>query len=124
MDTVYKFCGGHGLRILINLELRITPPNQFNDPFEFTPKNGYSDPDGYVRRQLQKAPVIRWLYDTLREQGKFGGSFQEFQGLPNEQKAKVSEAFKLILPLGAASAQKELLDNARISRAVKRQVVQ
>lgn len=39
MGTVYKFCGKYGLEILRTLELKVTPPNQFNDPFEFTSKD-------------------------------------------------------------------------------------
>lgn len=47
MDTVYKYCGKHGLAILRNLELLVRPPNQFNDPFEFTPRMFYSGPVRY-----------------------------------------------------------------------------
>jgi hypothetical protein len=110
MDTVYKFCRGHGLNILRNLELKITPPNEFNDPFEFTPKNGYSDQVGYARRQLQQEPVIKWLYDTMHAQGTFVGSSEEFQEWANEPQGKVIEAFVNILPHGAAHAAEDLLD--------------
>ena len=46
MGTVFKFCGKYGLDILRKLELKITPPNQFNNPFEFKPRNRCSDPAG------------------------------------------------------------------------------
>ena len=34
---LYKYAGESGLRILEDLRLKITPPNEFNDPFEVTP---------------------------------------------------------------------------------------
>jgi len=36
--TLYRFFKGeHGLSALVNGELKITPPREFNDPFEFAP---------------------------------------------------------------------------------------
>lgn len=78
MDTVYKFCGAHGLTILRNLELKITPPNQFNDPFEFTPKIIYSDRVSYAKRALDREDVHKWLYQ-LYLKSNFRGSFDEYQ---------------------------------------------
>jgi|CXWL01.1.fsa_nt_gi hypothetical protein len=34
---LYKYLDRYGLEALFNLELKITPPNEFADPFEFTP---------------------------------------------------------------------------------------
>jgi len=36
-DAVFKYCDARGVSILQDLELKITPPNEFNDPFEFRP---------------------------------------------------------------------------------------
>src|SRR5229473_2980703 len=74
MDTVYKFGGAHGLTILHTLQLKITPPNEFNDPFEFTPKMVCSDPVRYMRRE----DVCTWWYETASSRG-FSGSFDEFK---------------------------------------------
>ena len=35
--TLVRFLGIHGLSVLINGKLKITPPSDFNDPFEFAP---------------------------------------------------------------------------------------
>ncbi len=35
---LYKYCDHWGVDILRRLQLKVTPPNQFNDPFEFSPK--------------------------------------------------------------------------------------
>jgi hypothetical protein len=34
---LYKYLDRYGLDAIANLELRVTPPNEFNDPLEFTP---------------------------------------------------------------------------------------
>ena len=64
VQTVYKFCRKYGLEVLSNLELKVTPPNQFNDPFEFTPKMVLSDPDRYVKRLLQKETILKALCES------------------------------------------------------------
>lgn len=33
---LFKFCGESGVNILGSLQLKLTPPDQFNDPFEFS----------------------------------------------------------------------------------------
>jgi hypothetical protein len=110
MDIVYKYCVAYGLGILRNLELKVTPPNQFNDPFEFTPKMGYSDPLGYAKRHLQQEAVLKWLYETKCKEGKFVGSFQTFQELASRHQSEIIEAFVSVLPLGAAQAEKDFLN--------------
>lgn len=36
---IYKYCDRWGVDILRRLQLKVTPPNEFNDPFEFSPKS-------------------------------------------------------------------------------------
>lgn len=79
MDIAYKFCGSHGVDILRNLELKVTPPNQFNDPFEFTPRVVCSDPARYGRRLFRKKENLRKLYEGCRSVGTFMGSFRDFR---------------------------------------------
>jgi hypothetical protein len=90
MDIVYKFCGKHGLKILRNLELRVTQPNQFNDPFEFTPKVIYSDRVSYAKRALEREDVRKWLYQ-LYSKGRFKGSFSEYQKMSMDILIKAPE---------------------------------
>src|ERR1039457_4824173 len=78
MDTIYKYCGKHGLTILRQLELLVRPPNQFNDPFEFTPKVVYSDRALYAKRVLDLEPVREWLHQ-LYLKNNFRGTFNEYQ---------------------------------------------
>lgn len=80
MDTVYKYCGKHGLTILRNLELLVRPPNQFNDPFEFTPKVVYSNRSLYAERLLALEPIREWLRQRYLR-SNFHGTFDEYQAL-------------------------------------------
>jgi hypothetical protein len=75
MEIAYKYCSKYGLRILRNLELKVTPPNQFNDPFEFSPKMICSDMVRYVKSER----VCRWWYETARAEKGFSGSFNDFK---------------------------------------------
>lgn len=40
---LYKYLDHHGLDAIYNLELKLTPPNEFNDPLEFTPRLAKTD---------------------------------------------------------------------------------
>ncbi|MGO8927219.1 MAG: DUF2971 domain-containing protein [Limisphaerales bacterium] len=110
MGTVFKFCGKYGLDILRNLELKITPPNQFNDPFEFTPRMICSDPLGCAKRDLARGPVLEELYKMCLSNGVFLGSFPEFQENVERERSKweaiLAEAPQQTLPL----VEKEFLD--------------
>jgi hypothetical protein len=68
MSIVYKYCKQqHGVDILKNLELKITPPNQFNDPFEFSPHMlCCADSRSRSARQQQK------VFFRARTPGKIG----------------------------------------------------
>ncbi len=79
MDVVYKYCGAFGADILRHQELKITPPNQFNDQLEFTPKITCSDPVGWAKRTLTRDHIHRTLYELVSSSGKFSGGFSEFQ---------------------------------------------
>jgi hypothetical protein len=75
METVYKFSGKYGLAVLSELELKVTPPNQFNDPFEFTPKMKCADLVGFMRSER----VCKGFYEIARLENGFRGTFQEYQ---------------------------------------------
>jgi hypothetical protein len=75
MGKVYKYCDRHGLEILRSLEIKITPPDLFNDPFEFTPHVICSSPSQVASEDL---PFLKERYEGDREAGRFTGSFQEF----------------------------------------------
>jgi hypothetical protein len=41
---LYKYADDSGIRILEDLRLKVTPPNEFNDPFEITPNTRRARP--------------------------------------------------------------------------------
>ena len=81
MPTVYKYCGEHGLNILKNLELKITPVDQFNDPFEFEPYVICSNPKTKAESLIepQDIELLSAAYETEKANGTFNGSFSEFK---------------------------------------------
>jgi hypothetical protein len=97
MSTVYKYCDNRGVDILKKLELKITLPNQFNDPFEFTPHVICSDVEREARNliQPQDASLIAELYQKEKASGKFNGSLNEFI-----EKSIASHGKQAILTMG------------------------
>lgn len=118
MEIVYKFCGKYGLEVLRNLELKVTPPNQFNDPFEFTPKMFCSDPVGYATQTLGHEQDLKVFYEMRRRENKFSGSFRAFQEVAKGEMAKwvaiLAEAPQHTSPL----IEKEFLDQVSNQYAV------
>ena len=55
---VYKYCGDLGVEILEKLELKVTPPNQFNDPFEFAPHMVCTNPKRRSELMLQSKAFL------------------------------------------------------------------
>ncbi|HEX7517302.1 MAG TPA: DUF2971 domain-containing protein [Chthoniobacterales bacterium] len=76
---LYKYCDHRGLDILRTLRLKVTPPNKFNDIFEFTPTSIGANPVKWAEAEEipQFAPQIR---RRLAARGKiFEGSDEEFR---------------------------------------------
>lgn len=80
MDAVFKYCDAQGgLNILETLELKITPPIQFNDPFEFTPHVVSSAPQREIKELLKDKSVVREMYDEDKLTGRFSGNFRQYR---------------------------------------------
>jgi hypothetical protein len=108
LNTVYKFCGNHGVNVLENLELKITPPNQFNDPFEFTPRIDYSDEAAYAKTQEQA--ILEADYERQCAIGAFKESIGRYAELHPARLAEMKRQFMRNMPRGAAEAAAALLD--------------
>jgi hypothetical protein len=67
--TIYKYLGYHGVDVLRTLQLRVTPPDQFNDLFEFTPvaKGGLGNTD---LAQLTSEKAMQDLYEELQTKAR------------------------------------------------------
>ena len=78
-EEVFKYCDSRGVDILRNLELKITPPAQFNDPFEFTPRVICSSPDYHVKRLYDDKGGLKVMFQEQKREGLFKGDFREFK---------------------------------------------
>ncbi len=113
METVYKFCGKHGIEILSKLELKVTPPNQFNDPFEFTPRISNSDFVSYCKGNLDDETRLKEIYPTYGFPGDFH-AFQEWA--KNNQSTLIGQLHK-DFPNGIYEDEKSFLDD--ISKLIR-----
>jgi hypothetical protein len=110
MSLAYKYCDEHGVSILENLELKISPPNQFNDPFEFTPQMFCPDLVARATYIVETEPLLKQMYDNLRTFGRFHGPYEAFLAQVRTNREKfITEIAKLIMP-AAAITRDNLLD--------------
>lgn len=80
-DTVYKYCDQRGIDIVENLRLIVTPPNQFNDPFELTPHALSKLDRRTARHTALDKDGLRKMYEAGKASGKFAISFREFRNV-------------------------------------------
>ena len=80
----YKYAGNSGIRILEDLRLKITPPNEFNDPFEITPRSIFDRPLSTMLKEVKSKPEsFRGLYEDMKNAGAYCDNFDKFiEGLP------------------------------------------
>ncbi len=82
MSTVYKYCDKCGVDILKTLEIKITPANQFNDPYELLPYVICSDVEGEAINIIEtEDDFLNEEYRKVKESGEYGGNFSEFKKL-------------------------------------------
>jgi hypothetical protein len=76
----YKYAGVSGFNILEDLRLKITPPNEFNDPFEITPHSIFRRPLPQMIEEARTKPeIFRGTYDDMKRAGVlYTDSFDRF----------------------------------------------
>ncbi len=75
---LYKYAGQHGPTVLERLQIKVSPPNEFNDPFEVTPWTKRSLPRAAVLKKATEDPEhYRPVFEDLQKKG-FSRSFEEF----------------------------------------------
>src|SRR5438094_5522578 len=80
MRAAYKYMSGYyAVKTLHDLELKITPPNEFNDPFEFSPRVICSSPGREAKRIFKIKAEIKGMYEEERRLGIFGGNFRQYR---------------------------------------------
>ena len=93
----YKYAGDSGFHILEDLRLKITPPNEFNDPFEITPRSKFAVTlETQLERVRTNPESYRAVYEEMHRDGMFWGTFEQFiAGLPNALRRDFDEYRKL-----------------------------
>lgn len=85
---LFKYCGASGLLVLKNREIKVTPPNEFNDPFEFSPVVRTADPKGHAERQVQNVIDDPRFFNDHRVDFAQISTFAEFQSFVGQNRAK------------------------------------
>jgi hypothetical protein len=71
---LYKYCNQEGIRILDNLEIKVSPPNTFNDPFECFPTANARYPVDRLLKDLNNKKVLNEWRIQLKRDGLYAGS--------------------------------------------------
>ena len=75
----YKYTATRGVAILQNRELLVSKTSSFNDPFEFIPVVSGYEVERDIQIRLNNSKFLQQLMRNEIEQGRFRGTFQEFQ---------------------------------------------
>jgi hypothetical protein len=94
----FKYCAESGVLILKNLQLKVTPPNQFNDPFEFSPVVRNPNPTEYARKCIEQVSTDPGFFEANRLQFPGIKNFQEFQALATANDSKMLTVFEAQMP--------------------------
>ena len=70
----------------MTFRLKVTPPNEFNDPFEITPNSRRARPIAEMLADVSKdSKFYRGVYDNMVRDGFYHSSFEQFiKDLPSE----------------------------------------
>jgi hypothetical protein len=75
---LYKYSNPLGVDILRNLRLKVTPPNEFNDPFELAPRMEPELSREQALDALNEPRVLEMTYRDAINLGSFNGSREQF----------------------------------------------
>jgi len=68
---LFKYCDARGIDILQSLRLKVSPPNQFNDPFEFPPKVDFCIDNTDVKNRLTDPNWLRSAWEPSETETSF-----------------------------------------------------
>jgi hypothetical protein len=90
----------HALGVLQDLKLRITPPNEFDDPFEFLLRVEGDMPRSRVKKMMKAKDYQRELYELAKSKGIVVGSFKDFRkGFRADREKHVGDAIQHAQPV-------------------------
>jgi hypothetical protein len=110
MDRLlYKYCDHRGIDVLGRLRLKVTPPNRFNDPFEFTPQMrnlSFEAASCYVSNEH----AMRQIYPELIRRAQFLGSFAAFRHEVGRRSPELTKALIGSFPQFAEAFRRGFVD--------------
>jgi hypothetical protein len=111
MATVFKYCDARGLKILTDLEVKVTPPNEFNDPFEFMANIACSNPFKWAYGYFNE-DRIRELHTSLLLEGRRSDSFPKFlKEFKANRREFINGWIPRVWPTAIQETQKTVLDD-------------
>lgn len=112
-NSLFKYCDARGIDILQSLRLRVTPPNQFNDPFEFLPRVDFCIDETAVKKWLIDPKLLRPTWEQSGLQISFedysatiSKGMSEHVGVAEQHVARAQEALQDL----ALKGQGDLVD--------------
>jgi len=78
-NPLYKYCDGRGIDILLHARLKVTPFNQFNDPFELAPRMRSEFKLEDAQAMMRDPEYQRDLYKITVSLDQFRASFEQFR---------------------------------------------
>jgi hypothetical protein len=75
--SLYKYCSTHGANLIKDLKFKVTPPIQFNDPFELSPYLGKPTSSDHIKNVLE-AITLEEVHQDMLKAGEKLPPFDEF----------------------------------------------
>ncbi len=85
----FKYYNESGLLVLRNLELKVTPPIEFNDPFEFSPVVRTKNPRAHAEQEAQKIISDSRFFEEHRGHFPQCKNFRDFQSFARARRGDV-----------------------------------
>ncbi len=96
---LHKYAGDSGIKILEELKLKVTPPNELNDPFEITPRSINTMTRKYIVEKATNDPEhFRPIYEQMVADDVFTGTFSDlleaYRTMPRKVYAQVMRLYE------------------------------
>lgn len=106
VPPLFKYLNEAGIDLLENCRIKVTPPNQFNDPFEFQPVFCGRLPRRHVKQTVNDKREPRQQYDWDKATGKTDLTWKDFKKLRKD-------AFKGTIAVQADNVSKMLAEGSQ-----------
>lgn len=106
---LFKYCGESGLKVLTNLEIKVTPPIECNDPFEFSPVVSCGDREAQALRDTQRVIDHPAFFQANRASFPQCRDFGEFQSFVRTNFNRVADSIEAETPKMDSQFQEEIL---------------